>query len=212
MLILFAELVNPRILDLQLTDNFVFLKKINLQFLYSIQVVFDKWQILFILKFIDLYLKFWVVCFELFYQRNQDILFSLQIIVLYFQLVSSFLFLFQVKINHFILPLKHTYLQLKFFYFSLVLFLVICYKYFIIYPLSFEQIFKATIFCLQLWNFLLKLIYKCSMRISVNYWFVLNVHCFASVLNCIETFFIVWFTRTYTCYHISFRVSTQTVL
>lgn len=98
----------PGVLDLQLADPFVLLEEVNMQLLYLIKVVFDEWQVLLVLKLVDFNLKLRMIFFELLHQRDQDVFFPLQVVVLYLKLISSLLLLLQVKIHHLILSLQHT--------------------------------------------------------------------------------------------------------
>lgn len=80
------------------------------------------------------------------------------------------------------------------------------------YPLALKQLFQLAVLALQLSDSLLELVCLRSVRVSVDDWFILDIHCFAGVLNGIETLLIVGFTRTHASYHVGVGVPSQAIL
>ena len=200
------------IFNLKLIDNFFLVKKFCLHKLYFVQIVLNQRSILLSIKFIHLELVLRMVDLELLNHWHINVFFTLKLVVLYFELVLSLLFIFQVKEKLLVFSLHQVHL--KRYLFNLLLisgdwFHQNCLE---IDSFPLEQISQPHIFLLKFFDSLPQLVQQSRMRISIDNRLVFNVHGFTCIFECVQTLFVIWLGWAYACDHVCVWISTQTVL
>jgi len=204
--------VDAGVLYLQLADDLVLLKQVALQLLDLVEVVLNERQVLAVVQFVHLDLELRVVGLELLHQRYQDILFALQVVGLNLQLVPPLLLLLQLQVQHLVFALQDAHLQSYLLGLLALLGPVPLEQPLEVEAFALEQLLESGVFEGELFDALVEMVDVSGVRVAVDYWFVLDVHGLAGVLDGVETLLIVGLAGTDAGNHVGVGVAAEAVL